>query len=79
MKLSRMVDKMVLPLALAAALLGGVSVWSAPSADAAKCTAGNGASCEGECCKANATECLAEPCPKAPVGPAPELPGNIAE
>lgn len=63
--IKKILDKAVLPLALAAVLAGGASTLWTPGADAAKCTAGNGATCEGECCKANATECVAEPCPVA--------------
>jgi len=73
--INRMIDKAVLPLALAAVLTGGASMLWTPSADAAKCTSGNGATCEGECCRANATECVAQPCPG---GDQPPPAGEIA-
>jgi len=62
--ISKVLDKAVLAFALAAVLTGGVSTLWTPSADAATCTAGNGATCSGECCRANATECIGEPCPR---------------
>ena len=67
--INRILEKAVLPFALAAALGGASSFWTINS-NAATCVAGNGITCTGECCNASATTCNAGPCTK----PGPLLP-----
>jgi hypothetical protein len=52
--IERMLNKAVLPFALAAVLGGASSFWII------------NATCSGECCSAGATTCTSGPCPKEP-------------
>lgn len=61
--ISRILEKAVMPFALVA-VLGGASTFWTINSSAADCKAGNGATCSGECCSANATQCEAGPCVK---------------
>ena len=75
--IKRLMDKAVLPFALAAVLGGASSFWII-NASAATCSSGDGqATCTGECCTATATTCLGGPCPKLPK--LPNLPPNYAD
>lgn len=67
--INRILEKAVLPFALAAVLGGAGSFWTINS-NAATCTSANGITCTGECCNATATACNAGPCTKpGPVVP----------
>jgi hypothetical protein len=77
--IKRILDKAVLPFALAAVLSGASSLWII-NASAAQCTSSDGkATCSGDCCNAGATSCVAGPCsnPQTPapkkLAPNPEL------
>ena len=64
--IERMLNKAVLPFALAAVLSGASSFWII-NASAADCKSTDGkATCSGECCSAGATTCTSGPCPKEP-------------
>ena len=72
-RIRSVLEKMVLSLALVAAV-GGASAFCMPSSNAATCSSSDGkATCSGDCCNAGATTCVAGPC-SGPQPPKTEAP-----
>ena len=71
----RILNKAVLPFALAM-VLSGASGFFIINASAATCVSGDGKyTCTGECCSSGPSGCAAYPCPR----PAPVLPDGGGE